>query len=164
MTFDQAFEKLLGHEGGYANNPKDPGGETMWGITIAVARRSGYDGEMKDLPIDVAKSIYKRKYWDATQSDSMPKEIRFDLFDAAVNSGTEQATKWLQRALNVTDDGVIGAQTLAHALKASDSGAGAAVAARFNGHRLEFMTSLSGWLTFSRGWARRIASNLKEVA
>lgn len=158
MTFDEAFHRLLGHEGGYSNHPSDPGGETMWGCTKNVARAHGYMGEMRELPCDTAKAIYRRSYWDSVQADALPAAIRFDVFDGAINSGPGQAAKWVQRAAGVADDGKIGPRTLA-ALQQLSS---AQLVARFNGHRLEFMTDLKNWPTFSRGWARRIAANLKE--
>lgn len=159
MIFDAAFDKLLGHEGSYSFHPADPGGETMWGVTIAVARENGYLGSMKELPVDVAKAIYKKRYWDAVQADRLPDAVRYSVFDAAVNSGVRQAVKWLQRAVNVGDDGVLGAVTLA-AVQGTDGGK---LAAKFNGERLDFMTNLPTWGVFGKGWARRIAANLMEV-
>lgn len=117
MTFDDAFDRLLGHEGGYVNDPRDPGGETNWGITVAVARREGYQGPMRDLSRDTAKAIYRRKYWNAVRADELPDSVRFDVFDAAVNHGPVQAAKWLQRTVGTTADGVIGAQTVAAAMR-----------------------------------------------
>lgn len=155
MNFDQAFVRLLGHEGGYSDNPADPGGETMWGVTQRVARANGYQGPMINLPRDVAAAIYRRQYWDAVKSDMLPEAVRFDVFDAAVNSGTVQAVKWLQRAAGTNADGVIGPMTLQAAARTADG-----LVARFNGHRLQFMADLPAWTTFGRGWARRIASNL----
>jgi lysozyme family protein len=157
MNFDEAFDRLIGHEGGYSFSPSDPGGETMWGVTAAVARANGYAGPMKQLPRDTAKAIYQRKYWDAIQADKLPGALRFDVFDAAVNSGVSQAVKWLQRISGVGDDGVIGPMTLNAAAKLD----GNAAAAAYNGIRLDFMTSLPTWGAFGRGWARRIASNLQ---
>ncbi|MCZ3110867.1 hypothetical protein NYZ20_18695, partial [Acinetobacter baumannii] len=72
MNFDQAFDALIGHEDGYSNNPADPGGETMWGVTLTVARASDYTGPMKDLPRDTAKAIYRAQYWDAVRADQLP--------------------------------------------------------------------------------------------
>lgn len=155
MTFDEAFDRLIGHEGGYSNHPADPGGETMWGVTLRVARAAGYQGPMLALPRCTAADIYRRQYWDAISADQLPGAIRFDVFDAAVNSGVGQAVKWLQRALGVKDDGVLGPRTVASALMA-----GPTLPARFNGARLQFMTDLAGWPNFGKGWARRIASNL----
>ena len=155
MNFDQAFDRLLGHEGGYSDNPADPGGVTMWGVTLRVARANGYQGAMRDLPRDTAKAIYRTQYWDAVKAEQLPEAIRYDVFDAAVNSGNAQAAKWLQRAVGVKDDGVIGPATIAAALMA-----GPTLPARYNGTRLLFMTDLAGWSAFSKGWARRIALNL----
>ena len=160
MDFNGAFTKLLGHEGGYSNHPRDPGGETMWGITAAVARAHGYKGQMRALPQAVARAIYRKDYWDAVQADKLPAAVRYPLFDAAVNSGVKQATKWLQAALGVSQDGVIGPKTIA-AAQAID---GAALASAMLGARLQFMTGLSTWPTFGKGWARRIAALLAEVA
>lgn len=159
MDFPTAFTKLLGHEGAYSNNPKDPGGETMWGVTVAVARANGYTGAMNAMPQSVAMPIYKAKYWDAVHCDDMPDSVKYPLFDAAVNSGTVRAVQWLQAALGVAADGVIGAQTMA-AVKAVD---GRSLAAKMLSGRLTFMTNLPNWDTFGKGWARRVASLVGEI-
>lgn len=156
MNFDTAFHKLLGHEGGYVNHPQDPGGETNWGITVAVARENGYQGPMRELPLDVAKAIYRKRYWDAVRADELPAELRYPMFDAAVNSGPGQAIRWLQRALGVADDGKLGPITLAAAAQAQD------LSRKLLGQRLEFMTNLSTWPAFGKGWARRIAALLQD--
>jgi lysozyme family protein len=158
MTFDEAFHELLGHEGGYSDHPDDPGGETMWGVTEAVAKANGYYGPMKDLPVDFAKAIYKKDYWDKVRADAMPEFIRYALFDAAVNSGPEQAIQWLQRTVGETVDGKLGPKTLAAVAKADPE----AVEARMLGYRLLFMTDLKNWRSFNRGWAKRIAQLLIE--
>jgi lysozyme family protein len=155
--FDQAFTDLLGHEGGYSNNPADPGGETMWGITADVASEHGYTGKMIDMPQEVAKRIYAESYW-LSAFDRLPYKVAFTLFDAAVNSGVGQSVRWLQRALHVADDGKLGPITLAAAIQANPE----MLLLSFNGERLDFMTRLSTWQTFGKGWARRIASNLKK--
>lgn len=160
MDFDTAFDLLLGHEGGYSRHPSDPGGETMWGITRKVALQEGYAGDMHVLPRDFAKGVYRRKYWDAVKADSLPSDLRFTLFDAAVNSGVKQAVMWLQHAVDVGDDGVLGPMTLQAAQRAN----GLRTAIAINAERLDFMTSLPTWGAFGRGWARRIASNLKGLA
>jgi lysozyme family protein len=159
MNFDQAFEYLLGHEGGYSNSPADPGGETMWGVTLRVARANGYDGEMRDMPVDVAKGIYRKLYWDKAQCDDLPEAIRFDVFDIAVNSGVSTASKLLQIALGIAADGVIGPKTLDAARQANPY----KLLANLNGARLDLMTNLNHWATFGKGWARRVAANLKRV-
>lgn len=156
MNFDTAFHRLLGHEGSFVDHPSDPGGATCWGVTERVARENGYQGAMRDLPVAVAKQIYRAKYWDAVRAEDLPAAVRYEMFDAAVNSGTGQATRWLQRALGVADDGRLGPITIA-AAHAADS---QLVARRMLGQRLRFMTDLSTWPTFGKGWARRISELL----
>ncbi len=155
MNFSEALQHVLKHEGGYIDHPNDPGGETNFGITVAVARENGYLGDMRTIPMSVVESIYKRKYWDKVRADEMPESVRFALFDYAVNSGPNAAIRALQRVLGVADDGVLGPMTLA-AAQAQSAGLGA----RLNGYRLKFMTELKIWPTFGKGWARRIADNL----
>lgn len=157
MNFDLAFDALLGHEGGFTDNPRDPGGATRWGITERVARVNGYTGSMRDLPVDVAKRIARSEYWDAVKAEDLPAALRYAVFDAAYNSGTAQATYWLQRALGVKSDGVIGAQTILAAQQCVPD----RVLARMLGMRLQFMTNLPTWGTFGKGWARRIAALLQ---
>lgn len=160
MNFDDAFDLLMGHEGGYANDSRDPGGETMFGVTARVARADGYTGDMRSLPRDRAKAIYRRKYWDAVRADELPPAIRFTLFDAAVNSGPSQAIQWMQRALSVGEDGIIGTATI-YAISCTSE---LRLSVRLNAERLEFMTNLPTWGAFGKGWARRIAANLKALA
>jgi lysozyme family protein len=154
MTFDEAFEKLLGHEGGYVNHSDDPGGETNWGITIRVARENGYTGAMREMPQSVAKEIYRKRYWAPVYGDLLPAVVRYAMFDAAVNSGVGQAARWLQRAVGVADDGRIGPVTLRAVGQVSPDKLLRSMLAQ----RLLFMTNLTGWNSFGRGWARRIAS------
>ena len=153
MNFDTAFDLLLGHEGGYSDHAADPGGKTRYGITEALAREVGYKGDMRELPLDLAKRIYLERYWRPVRADDLPPGVRYAVFDAAVNSGPAQATRWLQRALGVTADGVIGPKTLTAAY-AQDTNA---LRLRMLSQRLRFMASLPNWPAFSRGWARRIA-------
>ena len=159
-NFDNAFDLLIGNEGGYVNNPADPGGETNWGITRAVAIDNCYDGSMKLMPKETAKQIYKKMYWDKLQCDRLPFVVAFQLFDAGVNHGNSQAVKFLQRALSVVDDGVIGAKTIT-ATNALDD---LQIVMLFNAERIEFYTALKTFSTFGKGWVRRVASNLKLAA
>ena len=155
-TFDTAFEKLLGHEGGYTEGKGDPGGETRFG----VSKRSYPDEDIKNLTLERSKEIYKRDFWDRAQCDKLPAALAFQVFDAAVNSGIGQSIRFLQRAVGVADDGQLGPLTIA-AIQRREA---PEMIALFNAERLEFMTKLSVWDQFSRGWARRIAANLKEAA
>ncbi len=157
MTFDEAFELLMEHEGGYVNHPDDPGGETNWGVTKRVAVQEGYTGDMRVLPKDVAKDIYRRKYWDAVKAEKLPEEMRYSVFDAAVNSGPKRAIEWLQQSIEVGEDGILGDLTLRELYTKHPKD----VAVKFNVIRLEFLTSLPGWKSFGKGWARRVLANLK---
>lgn len=157
MNFTTAFEKLLKHEGGYSDHKDDPGGKTRYGITEAVAREVGYRGDMRELPLDLAQRIYKDRYWDAVQAEHLPADVRYAVFDAAVNSGVAQAAKWLQRACGVKDDGVIGPQTIRAANALHPEG----LKRKMLAQRLRFMATLANWPAFGRGWANRIADLLE---
>lgn len=156
-NFDKAFVELLGNEGGYSNDHHDPGGETMWGITIAVARENGYVGAMKDMDQSIAKTIYERKYW-LPSFDQLPYAVAFQVFDGAVNSGVGQSVRWLQRTLGVADDGKLGPVSLDAAIKSDPL----KLVLGFNAERLMFMTKLANWPDSGKGWARRISGNLKK--
>jgi len=157
VNFLTAFDKLLGHEGGYSNHPSDPGGKTRYGVTEAVAREVGYRGDMRELPLDLAQRIYRERYWDVVQAESLPADVRYIVFDGAVNSGVVQSAKWLQRACGVKDDGVVGPQTIRAANALSPDGLKRKILAQ----RLRFMATLPNWPAFSRGWANRIADLLE---
>ena len=153
--FDQCFDKLIASEGGYVNHPADPGGETNFGIS----KRSYPQVDIKNLTRDAARQIYKRDYWDRAQCDKLPPTLAYLLFDCAVNSGIGQAIRFLQRALSVADDGVLGPQSIA-AIQRMDS---ESLCARFLGQRLDFMTRLSTFEVFGKGWSRRVAEQLKAL-
>lgn len=154
MNFDTAFDRLIGNEGGYSNNPADPGGETNWGI----AKRSYPDVDIKDLSVDNAKQIYLRDFWNPL-GDAHPA-IKFQVFDFAVNSGIQTAIRKLQAAIGVADDGHWGPVSAAKlaSLDVND------VLMRFIAQRLRFWTSLSSWPTFGKGWANRAAKDLEYAS
>jgi lysozyme family protein len=154
-TFDECFERLIGHEGGYVDHPGDPGGRTKFGIS-----QRAYPGEdIKNLTLERAKTIYRRDYWGPAGCDSVPDAVRFDLFDMAVNAGVKMAVRTVQVAVGETADGVLGPRTL----QALQSMPPARLLARFNGARLLALTNLPTWPAFGKGWARRIAANLAQV-
>ena len=112
--FEQIIEIVLHHEGGYVNDPKDPGGETNFGI----AKRSHPDVDIKNLTKDGAKEIYKEHYWDGNKVESLPSELRHIYFDMCVNQGKGRAVKILQKAANgkgknLKVDGGLGPKTIA---------------------------------------------------
>ncbi len=160
MSWATSIERVLGHEGGYTNNPKDPGGETNWGITIAVARANGYTGPMKAMPRETAVAIYKKLYWDTVKGDQLPSAIAFQVFDAGVNHGVTRASVWLQKCVGTAQDGKIGPATLAAVARRPD----AQLVFAFLAIRTQFYTDLSTFSTFGKGWTRRIAGNLTYAA
>lgn len=158
MDFEQCLNAVLAHEGDYADEPADPGGETRFGITARVARAAGYTGDMRDLPLALARDIYRRQYWDPLRAEDLPAELRYCVFDAAVASGVRQSIRWLQEALGVETDGVLGPVTLA-AVSASNP---LSIKSKLLAQRLRFITTLPHWQRFSRGWSRRIADLLER--
>lgn len=156
-TFDQAFEALIGHEGGLADHPSDPGGLTKWGIS----QRAYPAVDIRSLTLDGAKAIYERDYWRAGHCHEMPPQLALLHFDACVNNGVGQAAKFLQQALGVAADGVIGPRTMAALNKATGPAGQVEIdtlCAEVLARRIWFQASLETWRTFGLGWARRLAS------
>jgi lysozyme family protein len=124
MIPSEAIEKLIQREGGFTDNANDSGGATKYGITEKVARENGYEGDMRDMPIEFARQVYKKKYWDVLRLDDVAQAsqpIALEVFDTFVNTG--QRGQFLQRALNALNrqqrdyvdivvDGDVGVATL----------------------------------------------------
>jgi len=152
-----ALDFVLGDniEGGYINNPADPGGETNFGI----CKRSYPDVDIKNLTRDGAKAIYARDYWAPIHGDELPEPVALVAFDCAVNQGVGTAVKVLQEALanqgylpDSAVDGRLGPQTL-EALKPADS---LWLATDMIFLRLGRYLDLKSWGNFGKGWARRM--------
>lgn len=107
MNIEQYLKELIIREGSYVNNSADRGGATKYGITEAVARTNGFKGNMKDLPLETAKAIYKKQYWTAPRFDqvnAVSSAVAEELLDTGVNCGTGFAKPLLQRALNLLNN------------------------------------------------------------
>ena len=156
IDYDEAIDRILAHEGGYVNNPADPGGETQWGI----AKRSYPTVNIKTLTRDGAKAIYLRDFWTPVASKVSDSALCFQVLDAAVNHGIGNAIRFLQRAIGVADDGAFGPASVA-ALSARDPHD---VHLLFMAERFEFWAKLKTFDTFGRGWVRRGAQNLRFLA
>jgi lysozyme family protein len=155
-NFDKALAAVLVHEGGYVNNPKDPGGETNLGCTKRVwEEHCGHMVDTKTMrsltPTDVAP-LYKLKYWDKIKGDDLPNGVDYAVFDAAINSGPGRAAKWLQACVGVDPDGGIGPKTLAAVRAANPK----QLIEDYSKRRLSFLYDLPTWETFGKGWARRV--------
>ena len=146
----------LTHEGGWSDHPRDPGGATMKGVTLAVFRKYHPGATKADLraisDADVQR-IYSVGYWNPVRGDDLPAGVDLATFDFAVNSGVSRGAKALQAAVGAAQDGAVGPATVARAAKADPVAVVKSICAR----RLSFVRGLSTWGTFGRGWARRIA-------
>lgn len=166
--FRKFIDRLLSHEGGYTADRRDPGNWTggrvgvgqLKGTKFGIAANTYPQLDIKNLTRDQAVEIYRRDFWGAAKCDRLPPAVGFQLLDGAVNSGIPQATRWLQRAVGVADDGILGPVTLA-AIRAADPND---LVLLFNAQRIEFMTRLSTWAVHGAGWMRRIAANLRYAA
>jgi len=153
------FKTELVFEGGKVDHPRDPGGRTNMGVTQRV-----YNGfrKARNLPtrdvygIEAAEvaAIYKTGYWDKVWGDRLPDGLDVVVADGAINSGVSQSLKWLQRALGVRVDGIMGDATLTAAEAVSDMGA---LIDRVIAHREAFLRALRTFKTFGKGWLRRTA-------
>jgi hypothetical protein len=156
-NWDKSFEMVLAHEGGYVNDPRDPGGRTNLGVTQRAWEsywsRSSSEEEMRKLTPNVVKPFYKAMYWDKIKGDQLPAGVDYAAYDLAVNSGVGRAAKYLQRIAGVPEDGVIGPKSL-EAIKACDPEQ--AVQALCD-MRLDFLKRLPTFDTFGKGWSRRVA-------
>lgn len=157
--YPKALAAVLVHEGGYVNDPRDPGGETNKGVTWRV-----YDGyrstrgepkrSVKEMTKTELEEIYRLQYWNVIKGDYLPDGVAYAVFDGAVNSGPAQAVKWLQRALGLSVvDGNLGTATLAAAIAHPDHDQ---LIADMLNHRLAFLKRLKTWATYGKGWTRRV--------
>lgn len=151
--YPEAISRVLKSEGGYVNHPRDPGGETMWGITVAVARANGYKGPMRTMPLSEAKRIYKARYADPCHFDDLPAGLDYTLLDYAVNSGVSRANKVLRRVIGLHDTAEF-SQVLGQLSTREPK----AVIAAVNAERLKFLQGLKTWPVFGKGWGSRVQS------
>lgn len=155
-NFDACFALVLQEEGHYVNDPRDPGGRTNLGVTQraweAYARQEVTEDFMRKLTPDQVKPFYKVMYWDKIKGDELPVGIDYAVFDFAVNSGVSRASKFLQTAVRVASDGVIGPKTIA-AVKAVDP---LETVDAICDMRLDFLKKLDNFDHFGKGWTSRV--------
>ena len=154
-NFEKALALVLEHEGGYVNHPKDPGGATMRGVTQAVYDayrkvRGRPSQSVKFITDEELRAIYKFQYWDKVHGDFLPTGLDYAMFDFAVNSGVGRASKYLQAVLGVAQDGQIGARTLAAITNP------VSIINALLDRRMGFLRNLRTFLTFGKGWTRRV--------
>ncbi|BEV00059.1 glycoside hydrolase family 108 protein [Novosphingobium olei] len=159
MSFADCLTIILGHEGGFVNDPKDPGGMTNLGVTRRTweewTKTPASESVMRNLTRVAVAPLYKAQYWDAVKGDHLVAGLDLCLFDFAVNAGPNRAARLLQALVGADDDGKIGPATLA-AVQAFIARKGlAALILRYQGARRGYYFSLSTFDRFGRGWLRR---------
>ena len=155
-NFERCLAVVLDKEGGFSNDPKDRGGPTQMGITLATLAERRECGpaaltadDVRNLTRREAAEIYRARYWLPMRCNDLPHGIDLMVFDFGVNAGPRTAVKLLQRAAGVVDDGSVGPRTLA-AVKAAGGLIDALVEARLAHYR-----SLGNYATFGNGWTNR---------
>lgn len=166
MSFERAVNLVLAEEGGFVNHPQDPGGATNLGITQRTLDRVRDEHPEMNLPRWVqqltkqhAKDIYRRAYWDPPRCGLMPMPVALVVFDMTIQHGLPNAVRMLQRALGVTDDGVLGPLTR----RALDDAILDSLLTELAAQRMVFYGSLSTFRTFGLGWARRMQRVNREA-
>ena len=162
-NWDKSFTLLLKSEGGYVDNPADPGGRTNLGVTQNTweswVGRPSNEKEMRGLtPSDVAP-LYKKKFWDACSCDDLSAGVDYLVFDFAVNAGIGRSAKTLQSAVNAIPDGSIGKVTIAAVNNIPVKN----VINRFSVLKEEFYKSLPTFEIFGEGWLSRVDRVQKEA-
>jgi lysozyme family protein len=165
-NFDTCMNFVLEQEGGYINNPADPGGMTNLGVTKRVWEEwTGHEVDEKQMRSLVKADVvplYQRKFWNACRCNELPAGIDLCVFDTAVNSGPGRAVKILQSCLGVPTDGAIGSVTVAAANQFKDS-ALIHLIEDYCSARQAYLISLPTFGTFGKGWTARV-NRLKEAA
>lgn len=155
-NFEPSFELVLKEEGGYVNNPKDPGGMTNLGVTKraweAWCGKTVSEEFMRGLTPEAVKPFYKAQYWDKIKGDQLAAGLDYAAFDLAVNSGTGRAAKYLQQLAGVPQDGVLGVKSM-EAIGETDPRQMADAICEL---RMDFLRRLADFNTFGKGWSSRV--------
>jgi lysozyme family protein len=156
--FDTSLSFVLKAEGGFVDDPRDPGGMTNLGVTRAtLASYRGHpvtEAEMRSLTPALVSPVYKRDYWDKVRGDDLPPVLAFLTFEFGVNAGVSRAIRLLQEAVGVDADGLIGPATL----KAAQAVHPDNFIQSFEEEMKAFYRSLSGFPVYGKGWLNRVAS------
>jgi hypothetical protein len=155
-NFGRCIDVILKWEGGYTNDPQDPGGATNWGITLNELKiwrenQSLTAVDVQNLKKDEAIEIFRSNYWNKMRCDDLPAGVDLVVFDFGVNAGISRSAKMLQLVVGANQDGSVGPATIA-ATNAQDP---IAVVKSMTEKRLAYYQSLPGWGHFGKGWSNR---------
>lgn len=168
LSYDDAFKRVIGHEGKFQNDRNDRGNWTtgeigkgeLKGTKYGISAMTYPEEDIENLTLERAKFLYKRDFWDRVGGDKFHAAIVYQLFDSAINHGVGNAVRMLQRAAQVLDDGAIGPVTR----KALDKQSVDDTLHLFNAERLEFFANISTFSLYGKGWVRRVAHNMRYSA
>lgn len=163
--FDYCAKRVLGHEGGLVDHARDPGGRTNLGVTQQTLNHArslvlGLPAKVDQLTTEQALAIYEALYWRPVAGDDLPLGLALIVFDAAINQGVGDATRFLQFAVRTVPDGRLGPKTLAAVAATPTRTAILEVAAR-RMHDYMLLDHLDD--TFGLGWSRRLTSILADA-
>jgi len=155
-NFPLSLKFVLKNEGLYVWDKRDPGGETMMGVTKAAwstwLKRHIEDGEMAKLTVADITPFYKALYWDKSYCPQLPTGIDYMVFDASVNMGVGQSIRLLQKSLGCVHDGVIGPNTmkLINTTNVND------MIDKYSAQKEQFYQSLALFSVYGKGWLSRV--------
>lgn len=167
-SFETTFNRTIGHEGKFQANPKDRGNWTsgkegvgeLKGTKWGLAAMTYPDLDIANITLEQAKEIYYNDWWLKLKMERWPNVMKYQMFDAAFNHGTGRANQFIQFAVHVKDDGIIGPKTIA-AVNMTDHND---IVMRFLAKRLRYFTEVKAWKEFSKGWTLRVAQCLEYAA
>lgn len=158
-AFDLCYASVIRSEGGYTNNPADPGGATNLGVTKraweAYLNRKVSVADIKALTVEQVKPFYRAMYWNAVYGDNLPIGLGLCVFHTAVNAGPKRAAKILQSIVGALIDGAIGPATLAAVKAWTCSHSEIEAVNAYQDHLRAFYRALPTFPTFGRGWINR---------
>lgn len=167
-NFQNCFEKVIVHEGGYVDHPSDPGGATKYGLTIVTMKKLEMDidgdgdvdkDDVKLLTHADVAPVFKKMYWDAVKADDLPSGLDWAMFDWAINSGPARPARTLQKLIGAKADGVIGPKTLGTVATFSVK----ELVTKLHNERQKFYENQPIFKDFGKGWTARNKETLKQA-
>lgn len=166
-NFEKSLDLVLAHEGGFQSDSRDPGNAggkcTNLGVTQRVwedyVGHSVDEQAMRQLTKEMVAPLYRKQYWDVCHCDDLPAGVDYLAFDFSVNAGAFRSIKTIQRALNITADGIIGPVTV----KAIQDTNAEDFIEKFSDVKKSFYLGLANYPTFGKGWLNRVAEGKKAA-